>query len=455
MNIDRARLRAIAQEMIDDNPFAIRALLRIASVELSDAVPTAAVTCEDRPRLLVNAGFVAAHCRNEDQVKALLCHEFLHVLLRHTERRRPTTPARHLAQDAVINAIIHRTHGKAYSSLMAEYYAGARGLLRLLRPMNAHEHAEEHSLHRTGVVPQWARAWSGLYAGHLVADDIEALAQTLVKHPGKGDAGLFTLPAGDPWGVGDMLGNHDQTEAPLPERVREALDGALREMDGHGIWRSPDTRGVGANPYAALMTGANQPLKRWRMKTLALLRRYLTPDPRSRKREDTPTGYALPVLSPADRRAMLRSLWQPFLPEAQWQGTTPRHAGTTQVYLDVSGSMSHEMPILIALLGQLSCHIRRPFWAFSDVVAPAVIERGQLKAQTTGGTSMACVLRHVAQTRPAAAVVVTDGYIEAVDPKLVQAARGTRLHVLLTRDGSANQLQRAGIAYTQLDRVPQ
>ena len=27
--------------------------------------------------------------------------------------------------------------------------------------------------------------------------------------------------------------------------------------------------------------------------------------------------------------------------------------------------------------------------------------------------------------------------------------------VLLTRDGSANQLQRAGIAYTQLDKVPQ
>jgi predicted metal-dependent peptidase len=41
-----------------------------------------------------------------------------------------------------------------------------------------------------------------------------------------------------------------------------------------------------------------------------------------------------------------------------------------------------------------------------------VIERGALKAQTTGGTSMACVLAHLARTKPEAAVVVTDGYIE-------------------------------------------
>ena len=39
---------------------------------------------------------------------------------------RPLTPARHLALDAVINAIIHRAAGRAYSSLMRRYYARRR-----------------------------------------------------------------------------------------------------------------------------------------------------------------------------------------------------------------------------------------------------------------------------------------------------------------------------------------
>ena len=454
MKVDSGRLAAIAQELIDENPFAIRALLRISSVELSEAVTTAAVTCEDHPRLLVNAKFVEAHCRTEEQLKALLCHEFLHVLLRHTEEKRPYSPARHLALDAVINAIIHRAHSDAYSSLMSTYYAKARGLQRMLRPKTAEENAEAGLLRAKGV-PQWVQAWGGLYEGRLVADDIEGLAETFATHPENGDVGLFTTDSAAVWRIGDMLGNHDDAERPLAPALRRALEEALRQMDGHGIWRSPQSRGVGANPYAALVTGSNDPLKRWRVKTLAVLRRYMTPDPRSRKRENEPWCYALPVLSSSDRRAMLRSLWQPFLPEAQWQGSSPRPVGTTQVYLDVSGSMSHEMPYLIGLLAQLSRHIRRPFWAFSDVVAPAVIERGQLRAQTTGGTSMACVLEHLAKTRPAAAVVVTDGYIRTVDPGLVKAVRATRLHVLLTRDGSANLLQRAGIGYTQLDKVPQ
>src|SRR3954451_14302696 len=41
---------------------------------------------------------------------------------------------------------------------------------------------------------------------------------------------------------------------------------------------------------------------------------------------------------------------------------------------------------------------------------------GKLVASTTGGTSMACVLEHVADTRPPSAIVVTDCYIEQLRP---------------------------------------
>ena len=73
---------------------------------------------------------------------------------------------------------------------------------------------------------------------------------------------------------------------------------------------------------------------------------------------------------------------------------------------------------------------------------------------TNGGTSMACVLEHLAQTRPAKAIVITDGYIERLCPSLVKNTAGVRLHALVTRDGITAELRRAGIPYTQLEKVP-
>ena len=53
-----------------------------------------------------------------------------------------------------------------------------------------------------------------------------------------------------------------------------------------------------------------------------------------------------------------------------------------------------------------------------------------------------------------AAVVVTDGYTEPIAGAQVAATAGTRLHVILTRDGSAALLRHAGLPYTQLSRLP-
>jgi hypothetical protein len=470
--MNETRFRALVEELVDENPFAIRAVLRILGIEFTAEVPTLAVTCEERPRMLVNLGFVREHCRTDAEVKALVCHEFLHVLLRHTESPRAVTAARHLALDAVINAIIHREHGVDYSSMMSRYYADAPGLWRLLRPMNSRE-AEAFSDRSGGRKswPAWVNAWEGLYRGRLLADDIEALATEIgskSRRGGKGRDGRAhgtgddDSLAGTPFegGADDadynrLLGNHDDVGLRLPDALKDALEQALKTMNGSGIWRSPKSRGVGGPPVDAVVSAANEPLERWRRRTLELLREHLLPDPRSRAMRDAPHAYRIPVLSPGDRRAFLRAQWSPFLPEALWQGAMPRREGTAQVYLDVSGSMNAEMPLVIALLGRLSGWIRRPFWAFSTVVAPAVIEQGQLKAQTTGGTSMACVLAHVAKTRPAAAVVVTDGYVERLDRRAVhRALASTRLTALVTRDGSPGELHRAGIPYRQLDKVP-
>ena len=443
MNIDAPLFRGLLRELVDENPFAIRAVLRILDVEFTDSVPTLAVTCEERPVLKVNLGFLRAHCATEDHAKAVICHEFLHVLLRHTEEKRKLTPARHLAFDAVINAIIHRQLGPAFSGMMARYYARARGLQRMLRPMDAGEEAGYFARRydRRRPPPQWMRAWAALYEGRLVADDIEALAQDCAG-AGPGTPG------------GSLLGNHDDLGATLPRDLAEALDRALREMNGEGVWRAPKSRGAGAHPYAALFRAGNAPLRRWKRETLAVLRRHLEPDPRSRATREDWRDYRVPVLSSGDRRAFLQALWVPYLPEATWQGAVARPEGSAQVYLDVSGSMSAEMPLIVGLLAQLSRHIRRPFWAFSDEVAPARIVKGQLQAETSGGTRMGCVIKHLERTRPGAAVVVTDGFVEPLSRDFVRRAGATRLHALVTRDGHPAALARAGIPYTQLGRLP-
>jgi len=443
-------IRGLLGELVDENPFAVRAVLRILAVEFTDSVPTLAVTNEEKPRLLINLGFVREHCRTPEQVKAVLCHEFLHVLLRHTSLTGPLTPARHLALDAVINAIIHRQLGEQYSSFMSEYYRDVRGLMSLLRPMTQGEWAGYWVTARgAGGAAPWRRAWAGLYQGTVLADDIEELAKDLAT----GGAGGRASPGAGGFGesdIGSLLGNHAD-DAPLSEALEAALERARREMNGGGVWREA---GPGANPYELLVNPKRAAMAEWKARTLAVLKRHLEPAPGA-PRSPVPVSARLPVLSPSDRRAFLRATWSPFLPEAEWAATAARPEGRAQVYLDVSGSMNAEMPLIVGLLGQLSRWIRRPFWAFSTEVVPAVIEDGALKAGTSGGTSLECVLAHVARTRPACAVIVTDGYVEAIPKKRVAALAATRLHAIVTRDGNPSALHAAGIPYSQLGRLPE
>jgi len=450
----------LLRELIDENPFAIRAALRIMDVEFTEEIPTLAVTCEKQPRMKVNLPFLAENASTESQVKAVILHEFLHVLLRHTEGRQPLTPARHLAFDAVINAIIHRQYGDEYSSMMSGYYGNAKGLQKLLRPMNETESAWLKANRR--IAPEWAVAWDALYQGKLIADDIESLAETLSQFVLKGKtkgSGIFGVGKGpftltrESFDVSDLIGNHDELGKEVDGVLSEALDSALKQMNGSGIWRSGRNPNIGGSLVDTLVQADQTEKRAWERKAMAIIKRHISPDRKSRSYREELWSYRVPVLSPSDRRAFLKAQWSPFLPEAAWEGLRMKQDGTAQVYLDVSGSMDLEMPAIINLLNRLGRHIRRPFWAFSNEVVPAIIERGQLRTSTTGGTSMECVLHHVVRTRPDAAIVVTDGYIEQVDKNLVKKAAGSRLHVLLTRNGNPGPIREAGLPYTQLEKL--
>ena len=400
----------------------------------------------------MNLAFVGEHCHTDAHVKAVICHEFLHVLLRHTERF--TDPDAGRAPGA------RRGHQRDHPPQpRAGLQRDDEPLLRRGAWDRQAAAAADRSRNRTRIEhADWGTwpaarngrcrsAWGGLYAGKLVADDIRDLAREHLDAEDPPDGGRC-LATTTRWAVSRSPARR------RVDRLADALDTALKAMNGSGVFRSPTGRGVGADAYRNEVRAADTAVDRWRRETYAVLRRHLLPDPRSVAREPSPRSFTLPVLSPGDRRAALRSLWSPFLPDARWETEHTARAGSAHVYLDVSGSMNAEMPLIVALLGRLTPYIRRPFWAFSNVVAPARIEQGRLIADTTGGTSMGCVLDHVARTRPKAAIVVTDGYIEPIAPAQVAATAGTRLHVIVTRDGSATLLRRAGLPYTQLSRLP-
>ena len=433
------RFLHLLRELVEDNPFAIRPFLKLARVRFTDSVPTMAVTREAAPELLVNLGFVDAHCHGDAQVKAVVLHEFLHILLRHTEGRGPLSDAEHLAMDAVINAIIHRQVGPEASAMMSGYYEMAEGVMCLLRPPKPGEILNTRGF--KGTILQ--SAWNGLYDGRLVVDDIRELTESLTPR-----RGLLVID------LDGLLGNHRDLAQPLPEALQEALDKAMRTMNGGGIWRSPEARGLGVAAVEAMVGGDDRAVRAWERTAMTVLREHLLPDPRSRETKPVPQTSLLPVLSPSDRRSFLQALWNPILPASRWDFMTEKPLGSAQVYLDVSGSMNAEMPLIIGLLNRLRRAIRMPFWAFSTKVAPARIQGGLLQTETTGGTSLRCVLEHIARTRPESAVIVTDGYIESIPRNLVFSTRPARIHTLLTRDGSAAELNRAGLSYTQLPKVP-
>lgn len=442
----RHEFLSIYRELITDNPLAARAVLKLLDVEFTERVDTLAVTCEDRPVLKVNLTFLTQHCRGDAEVRAVIMHEFLHVLLRHTQQRTPVTPQENIATDAVINAIIHRTLGEAASGFMSRYYAEATGVCRLLRrPTEAEEDGRVNWWHLPPARSRERRLvklWLALYDGDLVAEDILAIAEDL------------TVPRTPP----QLLGNHDPSSTPQGAEATSALAKAVaqsrRSLASTRVFRSPaPIAGAGTAPMREVITPSALALRRWRRETAQVLRRHLQPDidPAGDRSERM---ALLPLLSPSDRRAALRSLWSPFMPEAAWTSSATTPVGRAMVYLDASGSMDDELPHLVALLGQLGHLVSRPLWAFSTIVQPARVVGRRLEVPTTGGTALGCVLDHVARRQPRAAVVITDGFIEDLRRSQVRAIGRTRLHVLVTRDGSTDAVERAGLPYTQLGKVP-
>lgn len=132
------RARRLAERVWSAFPVtqpAFAKLLELLDIEVSDAVPTAAVTLGLDSRLLINPDFAERHCRTDAALVTLVLHELWHVALGHTRLYEQLTPAQNWAFDAVINAQLCRQFpDAAHTRLFRQLYDADRLPWALLRP---------------------------------------------------------------------------------------------------------------------------------------------------------------------------------------------------------------------------------------------------------------------------------------------------------------------------------
>lgn len=117
------------------------------------------------------------------------------------------------------------------------------------------------------------------------------------------------------------------------------------------------------------------------------------------------------------------------------------------LYLDVSGSLESLLGKLYAAVRDVAGLVWREVHLFStDVVDVPVGHLTKGVCQSTGGTSIVAVARHIRENRVRRAVIVTDGEVGCLGARDEETFRETILGVALTngrlRDGELARLAR-------------
>lgn len=131
--------------------------------------------------------------------------------------------------------------------------------------------------------------------------------------------------------------------------------------------------------------------------------------------------------------------------------------GTVHLYLDVSGSVENDLRKLYAAVGDVAHLVWPDVHLFStDVKDVPVRELEKDACQTTGGTSIAPVARHIREKGVRRAVIVTDGEVGPIGAKDRETLGETILGVALTtgreKGGELASLARYLVVLAGLER---
>lgn len=423
------QIKYVIQDMIEENPLASRALLEITDIEFTGAVPTMAVTLSAKPMLKINLRFCDEHLKTENDVKAVLLHEFLHILLLHTEKYTISSPLLNIALDAIINSIIYRYKGMEYADFFKRFYH-KNNIGVLLRQLNLFERLDD----------EWEQIHRKIYSGKYCADDLFELLSYLENKILDEEIKEILL-----------LGNHDDNNQ-IPKEIKEILDQTMKKMDGALIWNKPKTRGTGESKRTDAQDIVKYRKNKWENSTFRLIQKSLIRDKKS-KSETVTREMILPILSSHDSRALARYQFSGIIPLSKTEYLKTTESQRVSIYLDVSGSMNGEIQSIVSLLYHFRALIKMPLWVFSNEVEEARIKNGKLEYKSSGGTSISPVFDHLRKHKTEKCMIVTDGYVEKIDEVMLYGLRKDKINVLVSAEGNPSVFENAGIPYLQLEKL--
>ena len=386
-------------------------LLQLLAIEPSREVPTAAVTLGARSVMLVNPEFVAARCRTDAHLAMLVMHELYHVLLGHTRLYTRSTPAANWAFDCIINAQLCRLHPSVEYTSFFSAAAAAEGPWSLIGPP-----------------PGWPDQ------PRYAAGALGAVHRRLYDDAGATTAELFALLDGVGLVLGEdgdrLLGDHrPESTTGDPLHADPDLHGEVRRIVAR--WPMVERRGGtdDGGPLEWVQNGLRKHAAARQAIRALLARTTSGEDAGPWLREAFAVPSTTPLPQGGDRRAQLqRSMGAtPLLWNGELRLPALRRAGQVAVYLDVSGSMSGWLPVLLQALNESSALVRWPVYGFSTAVHP--LARSDLAAgrvRSDGGTDIACVVEHLLQQRIRRAVIVTDGEVGRVGDAQLRRLRDAR-----------------------------
>ncbi len=445
----------------------LHTLLYISEIELTERIPTAAITCDNPPRLRFNPKFIETYCKPDEHLLMLLLHELYHWLLGHTRLpwKRPVDLLRlNIAMDAIVNSMLcHQFRSDSYRSFFTQLNDWNRFPARLLRPPPGwpDDPAPIEPLleGRQGIAE--VHVLQSLYPRGEAAPQttIRNVLSLLESARFRSNIGFVLIGSHEmPARVGKKrlprMGLADTPNTPLHNWLRENSD-RLRNWfrTNYAPFGLRRRRGEGDDPFGFRLDMFESPSDEFRKAMLAFLRKACIVGGNvrtllARRRVEQELCAQLPLPSHRDRRA---AAWRALYgaPPIMWnchirqRRMQSERCAPIHVYLDISGSMSRELPFLTSVLeppdarGEIRCFV---FSTIVDRVRPRCLTRQSVR--NTGGTDIRCVFDHLLRLsprqRPKIAAIITDGFVGRPDDQQIQQLKKskTKLHVALTAEAS-------------------
>jgi hypothetical protein len=444
----------LADQLVNCLPaatFEMETLCKLAGVKASRDIPSAAVECSYRPRLLINPDFVEKYCKRDEHLFLLVMHELWHVILAHTRLYPRATLAHNIAFDAIINAALARQFvDPEYQGFFDAINAADRFPDCLLRPPIGWPNHPQYPdvgpqgtrrllerLYPTGNIDRWAPP--------LYEEILNLLRRDALEKGAKGESWVVEEPV--------LLGDHGSSGREERESDNQFFNDVLKRMIG--TWPPPSMilgQRSGSGAYGDWFSSLSLSTEEARRVFSHVLKRCLGPRlGHKRRRMRAPIlGISGTGVLPNPRDRMVTARQQLGVQGLLYnlpgivQARVPDVPSKAHIYIDVSGSMANLLPHLLGLVLPYIASGQADIFQFSTVIEPMPLaELRQAKLRTTRGTDINCVLEHLLKTPLPVrrSLILTDGYTGMPTDQYVRQIReqGNRVHVVLPAESAWTQ----------------